>query len=153
MALARELRPDLILLDLHLPDIPGEQVLAALRGDPASSPRLPWSSSPPTHRRCRPSACCAAGANGYLTKPFDIDQLLAAVRTRGTPAAAAEAGEITDALLDAPMVGSLHVLSANTAVGPGQIGQMLETFRLRRASDAERRARGGRRGEPRGCRA
>ena len=27
------------------------------------------------------------------------------------------------------MVASLHVLSANTAVGPGQIGQMLETFR------------------------
>ena len=27
------------------------------------------------------------------------------------------------------MVGSLHVLSANTAVGPAQIGQMLETFR------------------------
>ena len=32
VALARELEPDLILLDLHLPDMPGEQVLAALRG-------------------------------------------------------------------------------------------------------------------------
>ncbi len=128
VALARELRPDLILLDLHLPDIPGEQVLAAVRGDEelAGTPVIIVSAdaSPVQAKRL-----LAAGANGYLTKPFDIDQLLAAIRTRGTPPPSAEAGEITDALLDAAMVASLHVLSANTAVGPGQIGQMLETFR------------------------
>ncbi len=128
VALARELRPDLILLDLHLPDIPGEQVLAAVRGDEqlAGTPVIIVSAdaSPVQAKRL-----LAAGANGYLTKPFDIDQLLAAVRTRGTAAPSAEAGELTDALLDAAMVASLHVLSANTAVGPDQIGQMLETFR------------------------
>ncbi len=126
--LARELRPDLILLDLHLPDMPGEQVLAAVRGDPeiADTPVVIVSAdaSPVQTKRL-----LAAGANGYLTKPFDIDQLLAAVRTRGTPAPVADGSEIVDSLLDPPMVGSLHVLSANTAVGPGQIGQMLETFR------------------------
>lgn len=33
---ARESQPDLILLDLHLPDIRGESVLATLRADPAT---------------------------------------------------------------------------------------------------------------------
>jgi signal transduction histidine kinase/HPt (histidine-containing phosphotransfer) domain-containing protein/ActR/RegA family two-component response regulator len=128
VALARELRPDLVLLDLHLPDIPGEQVLAALRGDAelADTPVIIVSAdaSPVQAKRL-----LAAGANGYLTKPFEIDQLLAAVRARGTPQPVSEAGEITNSLLDPPMVGSLHVLSSNPAVGPAQIGQMLETFR------------------------
>ena len=128
VALARELRPDIVLLDLHLPDIPGEQVLAALRGDPelADTPVIIVSAdaSPAQAKRL-----LAAGANGYLTKPFDIDQLLAAVRTRGTPPVATEAAEIANSLLDPAMVASLHVLANNTAVGPAQIGQMLETFR------------------------
>jgi signal transduction histidine kinase/ActR/RegA family two-component response regulator/HPt (histidine-containing phosphotransfer) domain-containing protein len=128
VALARELRPDLVLLDLHLPDIPGEQVLAALRGDEvlADTPVIIVSAdaSPVQAKRL-----LAAGANGYLTKPFDIDQLLAAVRTRGTPPLGTEVAEIVNSLLDPPMVASLHVLSNNSAVGPGQIGQMLDTFR------------------------
>ena len=126
--LARELHPDLILLDLHLPDMPGEQVLAAIRGDPeiAETPVVIVSAdaSPVQTKRL-----LAAGANGYLTKPFDVDQLLAAVRTRGTPPPDADGSEVVDSLLDPAMVGSLHVLSANSAVGPGQIGQMLEMFR------------------------
>jgi signal transduction histidine kinase/DNA-binding NarL/FixJ family response regulator len=128
VALARELHPDLVLLDLHLPDIPGEQVLAALRGDEqlADTPVIIVSAdaSPVQAKRL-----IAAGANGYLTKPFDIDQLLAAVRTRGTPPLPSEIAEIVNSLLDPPMVASLHVLSNNSAVGPGQIGQMLDTFR------------------------
>jgi signal transduction histidine kinase/ActR/RegA family two-component response regulator/HPt (histidine-containing phosphotransfer) domain-containing protein len=128
VALARELHPDLVLLDLHLPDIPGEQALAALRGDHelADTPVIIVSAdaSPVQAKRL-----LAAGANGYLTKPFDIDQLLAAVRTRATPPPLGEDAEITNRLLDPPMVGSLHVLANNPAVGPAQIGQMLETFR------------------------
>lgn len=129
VAMARELRPDLILLDLHLPDMSGEQVLAALRADEqlASTPVIIVSAdaSPVRARRLQ-----AAGANGYLTKPFDIDQLLAAVRTRSVPSAAGDAADGTDSLLDEPIVASLRVLSANPAVGPGQIGQMLETFHI-----------------------
>ena len=128
VALARELRPDVILLDLHLPDIPGEQVLAALRGDHdlADTPVIIVSAdaSPVQAKRL-----LAAGANGYLTKPFDIDQLLGAVRSRGTLPLLDEIAEIANSLLDPPMVGSLHVLSNNPAVGPAQIGHMLETFR------------------------
>ena len=80
----------------------------------------------------------AAGAAGYLTKPFDIDQLLTAVRSGSTPSAAPEHEEASDALLDMSMVGSLHMLAANPAVGQGQIGDMLATFR----HDAEGMLRG-----------
>ncbi|HET9093534.1 MAG TPA: ATP-binding protein [Solirubrobacteraceae bacterium] len=127
VALARELRPDLVLLDLHLPDISGEQVLAALRSDPelGETPVIIVSAdaSPMQARRL-----LAAGANGYLTKPFDIDQLLAAVRARGTATPELEDLAQSDGLLDLPMVQSLHVLSSNAAVGPRRIGEMLETF-------------------------
>jgi signal transduction histidine kinase/ActR/RegA family two-component response regulator/HPt (histidine-containing phosphotransfer) domain-containing protein len=128
LALARAQLPDLIMLDLHLPDMSGEQVLAALLADPATAaiPVIIVSAdaSPVQTKRLR-----AAGAVGYLTKPFDIDQLLAAVRARGTAPVAVDNGDAGDGLLDYSMVGSLHSLAANPAVGPAQIGEMLTTFR------------------------
>ena len=128
LATARELRPDLILLDLHLPDMSGEQVLSALLADPdmANTPVIIVSAdaSPIQAKRLQ-----AAGAVGYLTKPFDVDQLLVAVRTRTTPTAVVAGGRDQDGLLDASMVSSLHSLATNPAVGPKQIGEMLTTFR------------------------
>jgi signal transduction histidine kinase/DNA-binding NarL/FixJ family response regulator len=127
LAMARELHPDLILLDLHLPDMSGEQVLSALLADPemAGTPVIIVSAdaSPIQAKRLQ-----AAGAVGYLTKPFDVDQLLVAVRTRATPTVAV-GGADQDGLLDASMVSSLHSLATNPAVGPKQIGEMLTTFR------------------------
>jgi len=128
LALAREQSPDLILLDLHLPDMPGEQVLSALLADRLTE-EIPVvivsaDASPVQAKRLR-----AAGAAGYLTKPFDIDQLLAAVRSGGTPSVAPDAGEDGDGVLDTSTVGSLHMLAANPAVGSAQIGEMLATFR------------------------
>jgi signal transduction histidine kinase/CheY-like chemotaxis protein/HPt (histidine-containing phosphotransfer) domain-containing protein len=127
IAMARELRPDLILLDLHLPDMSGEQVLSALLADPdmADTPVIIVSAdaSPVQAKRLR-----AAGAVGYLTKPFDVEQLLQAVRSRATPTVGAVPGD-HDGLLDTSMVASLHSLAANPAVGPQQIGEMLITFR------------------------
>ena len=128
LALAREQTPDLILLDLHLPDMSGEQVLSALLADPLTE-RIPVvivsaDASPVQAKRLR-----AAGAAGYLTKPFDIDQLLAAVRSGGTPTDGVDSAESGDGVLDTSTVGSLHMLAANPAVGSAQIGEMLATFR------------------------
>jgi signal transduction histidine kinase/CheY-like chemotaxis protein len=126
--LARELAPDLILLDLHLPDMSGEQVLAAVRSDAelASTPVVVVSAdaSPAQARRL-----LATGADGYLTKPFDIEQLLDAVRNRGTsgPLSAASEGS-AETPLEPATVAALRRLAANVAVGPSQLGQMLETF-------------------------
>jgi PAS domain S-box-containing protein len=80
LQLAREHRPDLILLDLHLPDLPGERVLHELRTDDRTRniPVLVISADATTHRveRLR-----SAGVRDYLTKPLDVDQFLNAVDT------------------------------------------------------------------------
>jgi CheY-like chemotaxis protein len=69
--LARSCRPDLLLLDIHLPDIDGYQVLARLRADPATR-TLPVvavtaQAMPDDVRRV-----LAAGFDGYLAKPLDL---------------------------------------------------------------------------------
>lgn len=71
--LARQHLPDLILLDLHLPDLPGWEVLAELQKDEAtrSIPTVVISADATKRQTDR---LLAAGATDYLTKPIDIDQ-------------------------------------------------------------------------------
>jgi CheY-like chemotaxis protein len=74
IGLARRRRPDVILLDLHLPDIPGEEVLSRLRAEPETTgiPVIVLSAdaTPGTVRRL-----LARGASAYLTKPLDLLEL------------------------------------------------------------------------------
>jgi CheY-like chemotaxis protein/anti-sigma regulatory factor (Ser/Thr protein kinase) len=79
--LAREHRPDLILLDLHLPDVPGDEVLRRLREEPQTR-GIPVVilSADATPRQVE--RLLAAGAQAYLTKPLDVRQLLALVDQR-----------------------------------------------------------------------
>jgi CheY-like chemotaxis protein len=73
--LIRQRRPDLVLLDLHLPGIDGEEVLRRLRADPATAD-LPvvivTAEVNPWYRE----RLLAAGATDYLSKPLDIPQFL-----------------------------------------------------------------------------
>jgi len=66
--------PDLILLDLHLPDQPGEQVLSALKAEPATAAIdvvvLSADASPGVIRRL-----LGGGALAYLTKPIELAEL------------------------------------------------------------------------------
>ncbi|MFF5297206.1 ATP-binding protein [Paractinoplanes globisporus] len=73
--LARERHPDLILLDLHLPDMPGEQLLALLRQEPATHdiPVVVLSADATQHHI---EQLQAAGVSGYLTKPVAVGELL-----------------------------------------------------------------------------
>ena len=75
LELAARHRPDLILLDVHLPDIPGGEVLAALRSNPAtaSTPVVVISADATGSRRHR---MLEAGAARYLTKPIDLTEFL-----------------------------------------------------------------------------
>ena len=68
-------RPHLILIDLHLPDMSGEDLLVELRDDPrtASTPVVVLSGDTQPERRQR---LRDRGANDYLTKPIDITELL-----------------------------------------------------------------------------
>ncbi|MDQ7829191.1 MAG: response regulator, partial [Armatimonadota bacterium] len=73
--LIREHRPDLVLLDLHLPDMPGDEVLRRLQAQPQTReiPVVVISADATPHQieRLR-----AMGAQEYLTKPLDVRRLL-----------------------------------------------------------------------------
>jgi signal transduction histidine kinase/ActR/RegA family two-component response regulator len=75
MDLARQHVPDLILLDVHLPDLNGSQVLRLLQADEATR-RIPVVvlSADATARQIE--RLRAAGAADYLTKPIDVPQFL-----------------------------------------------------------------------------
>ncbi len=78
--LAREHLPDAILLDLHLPDIKGDEVLRRLRSDPRtkSIPVIVVSADATAgvFERLK-----GEGANAYLTKPLDVDEFLRVVES------------------------------------------------------------------------
>ena len=78
--LALEHRPDLVLHDLHLPDLGGAEVLARLRADERTKD-LPVVilSADATVRT--PEPLLEAGAQAYLTKPIGVRELLEVVDT------------------------------------------------------------------------
>ncbi|MDQ1485492.1 MAG: two-component system, OmpR family, operon response regulator KdpE [Actinomycetota bacterium] len=83
LAVAAQSSPDIVLLDLGLPDLDGVDVIRGLRG---------WSQVPiivlsgRNHGASKVDAL-DAGADDYVTKPFNVDELLARLRaaTRRAP--------------------------------------------------------------------
>jgi CheY-like chemotaxis protein len=75
MDLARQHRPDLILLDLHLPDVQGEEVLARLRDD-EDTRHIPVVVISADATPGQAQRLLAAGARDYLTKPLNVQRLL-----------------------------------------------------------------------------
>jgi signal transduction histidine kinase/CheY-like chemotaxis protein len=91
--LAHEHRPDLILLDLHLPDLSGERVLSELRADPETRgiPVIVLSADATRERE----QLLVAGASAYLTKPIDLLRLLEVLDLYlGAPDASRRAGAL-----------------------------------------------------------
>lgn len=88
-ALARHAAPDVVLLDLGLPDGDGQALLATLR-QRSSTPVILVSARQDEQQKIR---LLDAGADDYLVKPFSVGELLArlrvALRHRGRPLAAA----------------------------------------------------------------
>jgi two-component system KDP operon response regulator KdpE len=83
-AMARD-RPDVLILDLGLPDMDGTEVIRGVRG---------WTSTPiivlsAWGQESQKVAALDAGADDYVTKPFGMNELLARLRAaarRGAPA-------------------------------------------------------------------
>jgi len=80
--------PDLVILDLGLPDLDGVEVIQGLRG---------WTTAPIIVLSGRADStdkveALDAGADDYVTKPFGMDELLA--RIRAVSRRAAPAGEV-----------------------------------------------------------
>ncbi|MBV9487304.1 MAG: response regulator [Frankiaceae bacterium] len=84
LALVARERPDVVIVDLGLPDMDGADVIRGIRG---------WSSTPILVLSARDQeltkvAALDAGADDYVTKPFGMDELLARLRAavrRATP--------------------------------------------------------------------
>jgi PAS domain S-box-containing protein len=84
--LAHEHRPDLIILDLHLPDLNGDEILLRLQDDPRTIgiPVVVYSADA-TERQVR--RLLDAGAIAFLTKPARVTEFLAMIdRVLGHPA-------------------------------------------------------------------
>ncbi|MDO5401737.1 MAG: response regulator transcription factor [Eubacteriales bacterium] len=96
MLLLERLRPDLILLDLMLPGLPGEALLPKIQGIPVIvvSARADLDSK---------VQLLLGGAADYVTKPFETRELLArvAVALRASPALSGEVLSVSDLRLDA----------------------------------------------------
>lgn len=69
-------RPDVLILDLGLPDIDGCEVIQAVRSD-GDTPIIVLSVRKAEREKVR---ALDLGADDYLTKPFGVDELLARVR-------------------------------------------------------------------------
>lgn len=69
--------PDLVVLDLGLPDVPGLDVIRRTRERLPHLPILVLSARTATEEKV---AALDLGANDYVTKPFDVNELLARLR-------------------------------------------------------------------------
>jgi two-component system KDP operon response regulator KdpE len=115
LALAARRPPDVVILDLGLPDLDGSEVIAGLRG---------WTRAPIivlTGRTDQPQKIAAldAGADDYVTKPFDIEELFArmrAVARRATPDGAEPAAAIGSWIVDL----ATHRVRPRDGAGPDQ---------------------------------
>jgi two-component system, OmpR family, KDP operon response regulator KdpE len=96
---AAKLRPDLVVLDLGLPDIDGVEVIHRLRG---------WTQIPIIVLSGRTGSqdkveALDAGADDYVTKPFSIDELIARIRAvtrRAAPSEISPTVRIGDHVVD-----------------------------------------------------
>jgi putative two-component system response regulator len=72
--------PDLILLDLHMPQLDGFQFMAKVREDLADDSYLPILVLTGDHDQDTRSRALSAGATDFLTKPFDTIEVLLRIR-------------------------------------------------------------------------
>jgi len=122
---------DLILLDLHLPDMTGHEVLRQLRLARVETPILILSGSDDTESKIKGFGF---GADDYLTKPFHRDELIARIhaiirRSKGHSQSIIRTGKI-EVNLDAKTV----EVAGKPVHLTGKEYQMLELLSLRKGT-------------------
>src|SRR4051795_3482676 len=91
--IARDFRPDAVVLDVMLPDFSGLEVLRRMRDDAPHLPVLFLTAKDAVEDRI---AGLTAGGDDYVTKPFSLEEVVARVRglMRRTSIAAAHSGSV-----------------------------------------------------------
>lgn len=79
LLLLREQRPDVVITDLMLPGVPGEEIVRAIRGTDSALPIIVISARITAADKI---SLLQAGADDYLTKPFDLDELQARIEVQ-----------------------------------------------------------------------
>jgi len=79
VALARERKPDLILMDIQLPGINGIEALKTLRAD-ATTAHIPAIAVTASVMQQDRKLITEAGFDAYLSKPLDLREFLATVK-------------------------------------------------------------------------
>ena len=79
LAVAAKEKPDLIILDLNLPDLYGEDICQKIRQNPAIE-NVPVMILTGKATQGLSARCLNGGADDYLSKPFDIEDILAHLR-------------------------------------------------------------------------
>jgi two-component system, OmpR family, response regulator len=74
---ARQFRPDLVLLDVMLPDVDGFDVLRRLRGEGTRVPVLFLTARDATEDKI---TGLTLGGDDYVTKPFSLEEVIARIR-------------------------------------------------------------------------
>jgi DNA-binding response OmpR family regulator len=96
LQLARQERPNVVLLDLMLPDLNGYQICEELRRQDAFMPIIMLTAKSQEADKIRG---LDAGADDYVTKPFSVGELIARIRAlfrrASRPIAAGETGIFT----------------------------------------------------------
>ena len=71
-------QPAIVLCDLMMPEVDGYGVLEALRANPATA-QIPFVFLTASAEKSERQSGLARGANGYLTKPFTLEELMATI--------------------------------------------------------------------------
>jgi CheY-like chemotaxis protein len=67
--------PDLIILDILLPKMTGNDALMMLKSKPRTKD-IPVIMCTALNRMNEVEVCCRAGAAGYITKPYDLNRVI-----------------------------------------------------------------------------
>jgi CheY-like chemotaxis protein len=123
--MARDVLPGLVLLDLHLPDMSGVEVLDALRDDPltAAIPVVVVSADATVDqiRHLR-----AGGVADYVTKPFEVPRLVAVIDSFvALQPAAPNASAASNGDGGGPGAGSTPVVHDELILDPGRVADLI----------------------------
>jgi len=80
LRLTRELKPQLVLLDVHLPDVSGIEVCRRIKSDPSIASILVIQTSATFTEGSDRVRGLEGGADAYLTEPIEADELIANIR-------------------------------------------------------------------------